>query len=136
MNFRLRIEADGEVVNTTFERFAQENDGVPRLVESVETLSPGEQVQFGETVVTRAAQVEHRFTRVRVPIDIKEFRGASTATVVIDRKRLTISFRPHQRRTVVDLSLSELAERYLAKQVRLNAIAKTKKRRTNRRNAR
>lgn len=135
-NFRITVRLDSvdeaDVVHTTFERFALENEAVPRLVESVETLAPGEEVRFGDTVVKRIVVSPPRYTRVRVPIDLKEFRGAEAATITIDRKRLTLSIRPIRRRTVVELPLGELAERYLAKQVKLDAIARKKAQRARR----
>jgi hypothetical protein len=134
-NFRINVrhEDDTEPVRTSLREVLADNEGVPALCELVSSLQPGGEVRVsGGWIYTRPVVSPPRYTRVRVPIDLKEFRGTDAATVTIDRKRLTMSIRPLRKRTVVDLSLTEIAERYLAKQVRLNAIAKRNARRARR----
>lgn len=132
-NFRVRISSEyGDDSVQPLKLFLEENEGVPDFCSKVTALQPGEETKYGIFRVTRIAVSPPRYTRVRVPIDLKEFRGSETATVTLDRKRLTMSIRPLRRRTVVELPLSELAEKYLAKQVKLDVLAKRKARRARR----
>jgi hypothetical protein len=138
-NFRLSVRAEGDDcdVPTTLREFLADNEGAPEVCAQVQALEPGQEVVLGGGAgvafhVRRFNVGSPRYTRVRVPIDLKEFRGASTATVTIDRKRLTLSIRPFQRRMVFEISLTELAELYLAKQVKVSVAAKKKARRSRR----
>jgi hypothetical protein len=140
-NFRVAVRFDGveddDATVTTLRDFLESNEAAPDVCERVKALQPGEVARFGggaapEVEVRRLVVSPPRYTRIRVPIDLKEFRGSQSATVTIDRKRLTMSIRPLRRRTVVELSLSALAESYLAKQMRLDVLAKRKARRARR----
>lgn len=137
-NYRLyvRHEEDSEPVRTTLREVLADNEGAMSVCDAVRSLQPGEEVRVnGVWLYSRPVVSPPRYTRVRVPIDMKtfsEFRNVPVATMEIDRKRLTVRIRPLRRRTVVELSLQELAEHYLAKQVRLNAAAKLKARRARR----
>lgn len=134
-NFRLHVkhDEDTEPVRTTLREVLADNEGVPSICDAITKLQPGGELRVdGGWVYTRPIVSPSRYTRLRVPIDLKEFRGSDTATVTLDRKRLTISFRPRRKRTLVTIPLSELAELYLAKQVKLDAIARKKARRARR----
>lgn len=133
-NFRLYVRGEGDEksVPTTLREFLEDNEGCESCCQQAKALKPGEEITVGNFSVRRPIVTPPRYTRVRVPIDLKEFRGSETATVTLDRKRLTMSIRPLRRRTVVELPLTELAEKYLAKQVKLDVLAKRKARRARR----
>lgn len=138
-NFRLTVRFDeDEPSSTTLRTFLEENEGAPDVCTVVAKLAPGEQATFGGgaaplCVVTRAPKTSNRFTRIRVPI--KRFNGAEFATVVIDRKRLTIAIRPARRRVALELELSDWVERMLWKAVAATARQSTRRPRRARRSA-
>lgn len=127
VNFRVAVRCHGEDKEqvTTLAVFLAENEGAPAVCDVVANLEPGQEVDTGAMKVRRFPQNEVRFSHFKVPV---RFDGAGSATITIDRKRLVMLIRPSRRRSVCEVDLSDLAQRYLEKQAKLNILAKKKAR--------
>lgn len=128
-NFRIAVRLVGEDKEdmTTLQQFLVDNEGSPDICARVSRLEPGQETSLGAGTLSirRLAKTESRYSHFKVPI---RFDGAESATITIDRKRLTMAIRPARRRSVFEMDLSEFAQAMLERQAKSNILAKRKER--------